>query len=162
MDSELKKSVEAYVDAWSEKMIEIWTEKIERLRAVRSGALHESLDDKISHVASGEEISLKFLEYGLAVEYGVGNGYSHDNGGDLLILDPEYRRVNGLDRRRRAGPRSAPYRSSGKPRVRKPWFNARYFASLRAMTNDLARIFGEEAANAVVANISSNIRSADQ
>lgn len=149
-----------YVDAWSEKMIEIWAEKIERRNIVFSGQLHESLSQRVCHAATGSTITLKFLEYGLAQEYGVGNGYTRGNGGNLEILDPAYRKAHGLNKPRRAGSKSAPYKSSGKPRKAKPWFNAKYYTSVRVLVEDLAHIVGDVASSTVSDALSSSVTSA--
>lgn len=143
------KDVHDYAEAWTDKMVEIWTEKIERLRVIDTGALHESFDRDVRNVTDGSMIAIRFLEYGLAQEFGVGNGYFHDNGGDLEILDPEYRKTHGLNKPRRAGYRHSPHMSSGKPRARRRWFQVKYFTSVNAMVEALARIGGDHAAAAI-------------
>lgn len=160
MEEGLIKDVHDYADAWTGKMLEIWMERIERRRIVDTGALHESFRSNVMNVATGSTIEMKFLEYGLAQEYGVGNGYTRDNGGDLEILDPEYRETHGLNKRRRAGSRSNPRMSSGKPRAARPWFNFKYYASLRAMVEAVARIGGEHAAASIADTLSSSFSSA--
>lgn len=160
MEEGLIKDVHDYADAWTGKMLEIWMERIERRRIVDTGALHESFWSNVMNVATGSTIEMKFLEYGLAQEYGVGNGYTRDNGGDLEILDPEYRETHGLNKRRRAGTRNNPHMTSGKPRGARPWFNFKYYTSLRAMVEAVARIGGEHAAASIADTLSSSFSSA--
>lgn len=98
------KDTEKYVDAWTEMMTVIWREKIERLKVVRSGRLHQSFQERVSEAGQGMSISIKFARYGIYQALGTGNGYTRGNGGDLKILDPAYRKEHGLDKRRTAGP----------------------------------------------------------
>ena len=149
-----------YADAWSRKMAEIMVEKIERRKVVFTGKLHESISEQVQHTAAGATITLKFLEYGLAQEYGVGNGYTRGNGGDLKILDPDYRLSHGLNIPRRAGSKSQPNKTSGNPRKPRPWFNPKYYSSLRVMVEDLARIVEDAVAGVVVDSLSTDIHSA--
>lgn len=143
------RDIHDYADAWTDKMVEIWIEKIERLKVIDTGSLHESFDSSVRNGATGSTISLRFLEYGLAQEFGVGNGYAHDNGGDLQILDPQYRESHGLNKPRRAGYRHSPHMTSGKPRERRRWFQVKYFTSVNAMVEAMARIAGDHAAAAI-------------
>ena len=138
-----------YIDEWTRMMLIIWREKIERLKIVRSGAFHESLCSAINRAQSGStSISMKFAQYGIYQALGVGNGYTQGNGGDLKILDDEYREKNGLNVPRQAGPMEgyAAYKTSGKPRKVRDWFSKKLFVSTMAMVEDLARIMGEESA----------------
>lgn len=156
----LIEEVHDYADAWTDKMVEIWVEKIERLKVIDTGALHESFDSAVRNGSTGSTISIRFLEYGLAQEFGVGNGYSNDNGGDLDILDPGYREERGLNRPRRAGYRHSPHMTSGKPRERRRWFQIKYFTSIAAMVEAMARIAGENAAAAISDRLSADLGSA--
>ena len=131
--AEQLRDVEKYVDEWTRTMIAIWREKIERLRVVDTGKLHQSFKDQIQHTAEGSTIRMKFLQYGLYQARGVGNGYKRGNGGNLEILDPEYRREHGLKKKR-------------KPR---DWFSKKLYMSTMAMIEDVARITGEEAARVI-------------
>lgn len=136
-----------YVDEWTRMMLVIWREKIERLRIVRSGAFHESFSSAVQRARSGStNISMKFAQYGIYQALGVGNGYVRGNGGDLQILDKEYREKHGLNVPRRAGPMEGygAYQTSGKPRKARDWFSKKLFLSTMAMVEDLARILGEE------------------
>lgn len=144
--------VDKYVDEWTRMQLLIWAEKIERLGVVRSGRLHESLSSAVQHASDGSStIRLRFLRYGIYQALGVGNGYTHGNGGDLQILDKEYREAHGLNRPRRAGPVPGYgiYKTSGQPRKARDWHFKKLYMSTMAMVEDLGRILGEEAAHVV-------------
>lgn len=132
-----------YVDAWVKEQILIWEEKIREKGVVDTGALLASFHDNITATASGTTIAMKFLQYGIYQALGVGNGYKHDNGGDLYFLDKDYREEHKL----------------GKPRERRDWYSRKLYMSVRAMVEDMARITGEEAANVLCENLT-DIRSA--
>ncbi len=150
--------VELYVDAWTATQLDIWREKVSRLKIVRTGSLLGSFDADVSASTAGHTIVLKFLRYGIFQELGTGNGYTRDNPGDLRILDPDYRAAHGLDRPRRAG--SPPgYVTSGNPRRRRVWYSRKLYMSQRAMVEDLAGILAEETA-AVVCRQLDDVRSA--
>lgn len=141
------RDVDRYVDEWTRTQLLIWKEKIERLKVVRSGRLHQSFSDSISDSAAGKTITMKFARYGIYQALGVGRGYSHDNGGDLRILDKSYREAHGLDKPRWAGPIPPLYDSymtSGKPRKKRDWYSRKLYMSTMAMVEDLARITGDE------------------
>ena len=63
-----------YIDEWTRTQLLIWREKIERMKIVRSGALHQSFTDTIKHGSDGTTISMKFLQYGIYQALGVGRG----------------------------------------------------------------------------------------
>lgn len=138
-----------YIEEWTRTQINIWREKIERMKIVRSGALHQSFVDHIKQTAEGSTILMKFLSYGIYMENGTGYGYSHDNGGDLQFLDEDYRREHGLDRRRKVGPAWGGYRTSGKPRKPRVWYSKKLYMSTMAMVEDMARIMADEAVHVV-------------
>lgn len=148
-----------YIDEWTRTMLVIWKEKIERLRIVHTGALHQSFSDSIVETSAGTTITMKFARYGIYQALGVGRGYDRDNGGNLEILDPEYRRTHRLDKRRRVSSGGRSYLTSGKTRRKRDWINAKLYMSIMAMKEDLARIAGEELARVFCDNLS-DIRSA--
>lgn len=142
MDDRLT-DVNRYIDEWARMMVVIWRERIQRLSVVHSGALHESLQSRVTRAASGAVITLKFLQYGIYQCAGTGNGYKRDNGGDLMILNREYRASHGLDKRRPAGPVDDRYMTSGKPRKKRDWKSRAQYSSRRALVEDLSRIVGQ-------------------
>lgn len=138
-----------YIEAWTRTQIEIWMEQIERLKVVRSGALHESFKSRITEAGEATSINLKFLEYGIYQALGVGYGYARDNGGDLAFLDPVYREENRLDIPRKVGPAWGGYKTSGEPRERRDWFSSKLYMSVMALREALAGIYAEEAATVI-------------
>ena len=139
--------LDRYVDEWTRMQLLIWREKIERLKIVRSGTLHQSFSDSIASTEAGKTITMKFARYGIYQALGVGNGYTRGNGGDLEILDPTYRETHGLNKRRAAGPIPPlydKYMTSGKARKKRDWYYKKLFMSTMAMVEDLVRITGEE------------------
>ena len=147
-----------YIDEWTRMMLVIWKEKIERLRIVHTGALHQSFSDSVTETSAGTTISMKFARYGIYQALGVGRGYNLGNGGHLEILEPEYRRTHRLDKRRRVSSGGQSYKTSGKPRRKRDWIYAKLYMSIMAMKEDLARITGEELARVFCDNLS-DIRS---
>lgn len=144
------KRIDKYADAWTQTQLDIWTEKVRRLKIIRTGEFHGSFGSRVSATAEGNTIDMKFLKYGLFQEFGTGNGYlrGEANGGDLDILDPDTRKKRGLDRPRRAG--SPPgYMTSGKQRERRVWFSKKLYMSYRAMVEDLSSILSEEGVNII-------------
>ena len=73
-------------------------------------------------------LAFRYLEYGIYVDLGVGNGYRRDNGGDLPFLDTAYRLEHHF----------------GKPRQRRPWFNKSWYISVMVHKDKLAEVIGEE------------------
>lgn len=146
---ELLNDADKYIHAWTEEQLIIWREKVENMHIRDTGAFHESFQSSILSLGDGSQISMKFLRYGLYQAYGVGNGYRRGNGGTLDILDDDYREQHHLDKPRRAGKKSAPYKSSGKPRTRRDWFSKKLYMSTMAMVEDMARILGDTAAHVI-------------
>lgn len=125
----------AYIDAWTEMMVNIWRDKMVKLKAVDTGALYSSLSGKTS--AKGPDwdvITHKFVEYGFYVDAGVGKGYKADNSGDLLFLDPSYRAEHNL----------------GEARKKKRWFSASYSISFRKLMDAMSEIYGEDLLNDLI------------
>lgn len=154
--------VDKYIDEWTRVQLMIWQEKIERLRIVRSGALHQSFKSAITHATSNSgaaTIAMKFLQYGIYQALGVGYGYVHNNGGDLPFLGKEYRERNHLNIPRKVGPKWGGYETSGNPRKARDWYSKKLYMSTMAMVEDLSRILGEEAAHVISDNLT-DIRSA--
>lgn len=138
-----------YIEEWVRTQLLIWREKIERMKIVRSGALHQSFTDHIKQTAEGSTIIMKFLAYGIYVEQGVGYGYKRGNGGDLPFLGKDYREEHGLNRRRKVGPAWGGYKTSGKPRQPREWYSKKLYMSTMAMVEDMARILADEAATVI-------------
>ncbi|MBD5379594.1 MAG: hypothetical protein HDR74_06870 [Bacteroides sp.] len=136
----LNEEIGKYSHGWTDMMLQIWREQIERLRVIDTGALHESFSSQVASSAAGTSIKMKFLTYGLYVAAGTGRGYYRGNPGDLEFLDKDYRKKHKL----------------GKARQAKDWFNKKYYRSYRVMVEDLARITGREAARVVANGLDGN------
>lgn len=124
---------------WCNFMVDIWHDRQMQLHVKDTGALigsvRGSVDDRV--------ISHTFLEYGIYVAAGVGNFYSHGNGGDLEFLDRQYREEHGLNQPRKRGPKWGGGYTSGKPRQRRDWFSAKYLYSMRRLNEKEAAFYGE-------------------
>lgn len=143
------KDADLYIDEWTRTQLMIWREKIERLKIVRSGALHESFKQSILRAGDSTTITMVFLQYGIYQELGVGYGYTHGNGGDLQFLDKAYREKHKLNVPRKVGPAWGGYKTSGNPRHARQWYAKKLYMSTMAMVEDLARIYGDNVAQVI-------------
>lgn len=110
-------------------MVDIWKEKIIKYSIIDSGNLMSS----VTGSSSQDSALLKFVSYGIYQAYGVGNGYKHDNGGNLEFLDPEYRKKHKL----------------GKPRKRRNWYTPRLYSSVMVLQRAMAEIYSHNVLNTV-------------
>ena len=110
-------------------MIDIWKEKIVKYSIIDSGNLMSS----VTGSSSQDSALLKFVSYGIYQAYGVGNGYKHDNGGNLEFLDPEYRKKHKL----------------GKPRKRRNWYTPRLYSSVMVLQRAMAEIYSHDIVNTI-------------
>jgi hypothetical protein len=159
-----KEQIEQYERGWSRMMIDIWREKIIQLNITDSGALQGSLQELVStgHVTTIEH---KFLQYGLFVAAGVGKGFAHGNGGNLLFMgdkfregkheygarqvgaglseehmrSPKFKEVT-VQRGPNAGKRAA--LTSGEKRMPRDWFFKKYYYSIRRLNLTEAEFYG--------------------
>lgn len=116
-----------YISAWRNKMVEIWRDRLDLLGVHDTGALRKSVQEGTFSVGDARaDMAFHFLEYGIYVDLGVGNGYRHDNGGDLEFLGKAYRYEHRL----------------GKARERKPWFNKSWYISVEVLKEHLSAILG--------------------
>lgn len=143
---EIERQQQLWVDNWAKMMVQIWRDKLEYWNIRRTGTLMGSFTESVTHDGLSANIIMRFLSYGIYQAYGVGNGYTHDNGGDLPFLGAAYRREHRLDEPRKVGPAWGGYYTSGEPRERRDWFNPKLFASLMRMKETMAHMVGEEAA----------------
>lgn len=121
--------LEPYISAWRDKMVEIWRDRLDLLGVHDTGALRRSVQEgKFSVGDTRADLAFRFLDYGIYVDLGVGNGYRHDNGGDLEFLGAVYRHEHHL----------------GKPRERRPWFNKSWYISVEILKSHLASILGDQ------------------
>ena len=160
-----KEQIEQYERGWSRMMIDIWREKIIQLNITDSGSLQGSLQELVStgHVTTIEH---KFLQYGLFVAAGVGKGFAHGNGGNLLFMGdkfregkheygarqvgaglseehmrgPKFKEVT-VQRGKNAGKRAA--LTSGEKRMPRDWFFKKYYYSIRRLNLTEAEFYGK-------------------
>lgn len=101
-------------------MLDIWQERIFKLKVMDSGSLWRSpLELPVRADGRFYDITLSqtFLEYGLWQDLGVGREVPIGNGGDI-----------GRD----------------KKRVRRRWFSTKYYASVMALRDFIAESLGQE------------------
>jgi len=105
-------------------MVDILHDRISMLRIVDTGSLYRSVRKR---EVTDRTIEHQFLEYGIYVANGVGNGYKKGNGGYLEILDKEYRREHGMKSQRR----------------KRDWFFKKYYYSMYRLNEKEAEMYGE-------------------
>ena len=121
-------SIREYAQGWQDKMIEIWRDRLDLLGVRDTGALRASVQKGHFDMGdAGGAMAFRYLQYGIYVDLGVGNGYRRGNGGDLEILNPTYRYEHHL----------------GKQRERRPWFTRSWYISTQVLKEHLATIIGE-------------------
>ena len=160
-----KEQIEQYERGWSRMMLDIWREKITQLNISDSGSLRESFEEVIS-TGQVTTIEHKFMYYGLYVAAGVGHGFKHGNGGNLLFMGDKYREGKhayasrqvgaGLSeehmkspkfgevtvrRGPNAGKRAA--LTSGYKRMPRDWFFKKYYYSIRRLNLTEAEFYGK-------------------
>lgn len=138
MATDFYSDLAAYEKAWTNKMVQIWEEKLLMLGVYSSGALVGSL----SSAVQGDLMTFRFLQYGIYVDSGVGYAYK-GHGGDIEFLGEAYRELHGLNEPRKVGPAWGGGYTSGKPRQKRPWFNKKFFSSTMRLKADLQRIVGD-------------------
>lgn len=114
-----------YVEAWNKTMIDIWQERIHKLKVIDSGDLWRSpIALKIRHDDRFFDISLsqKFLEYGIWQDLGVGRELGHG--------DYEHNR-DYIDKH-------------GRPREKRRWFSTKYYSSVLALRDFMADSLANE------------------
>lgn len=116
-----------YVERWDRMCIQIWRDRLRRLRAVDTGRLLASVSASPPSVAGFScTAEFRFLEYGIYVDRGTGRGYTRGNGGDLSFLSKAYRRRRGL----------------GEPRTARPWFSVPWYRSFQVLKERTAEYVG--------------------
>jgi len=132
--ADINPSVAPYTREWYDKMIKIWRDRIDLMGAIKTGALRQSVSGG-GLTVGGYDIraTFHFLQYGIYVDAGTGNGYRHGNGGNLAILDKDYRRAHGMKKQRK----------------RRPWFSRSWYISREVLKDKLAKLIGEDFIGAV-------------
>ena len=159
-----QQEIEQYERGWSRMMINIWREKIIQLNINDSGALQGSLQELVT-TGQVTTIEHKFLQYGLFVAAGVGNGFEHGNPGDLLFMGDRYREGKrayssrqvgaGLSEEHMKSPKfehitvkrgpnagKEAALTSGNKRMPRDWFFKKYYYSIRRLSLTEAEFYG--------------------
>lgn len=112
-----------WLEGWSEFMVKMWRERMMQFAppVYDTGALSRSVQGVI-HPGPVTSIEHRFLEYGIYVARGVGNGYRHNNGGDLTFLKD--------------------WKSNPHHRQKRDWFSKKYMYSLHRLNEFEAAYYG--------------------
>lgn len=112
-----------WLEGWSEFMVKMWRERMMQFAppVYDTGALSRSVQG-IIHPGPVTSIEHRFLEYGIYVARGVGNGYRHNNGGDLAFLKD--------------------WKSNPHHRQKRDWFSKKYMYSLHRLNEFEAAYYG--------------------
>lgn len=112
-----------WLEGWSEFMVKMWRERMMQFAppVYDTGALSRSVQGVI-HPGPVTSIEHRFLEYGIYVARGVGNGYRHNNGGDLIFLKD--------------------WKSNPHHRQKRNWFSKKYMYSLHRLNEFEAAYYG--------------------
>ena len=113
-----------WVQGWSEFMVKMWQEKMLQFAppVYDTGALSRSVQGVV-HPGPVTTIEHRFLEYGIYVARGVGNGYSRGNGGDLKFLKD--------------------WKTNPHHRQKRDWFSKKYMYSLHRLNEFEAAYYGQ-------------------
>ena len=153
--------IDAYNRGWARFLVDILQEQIDKLSVSDTGSLKQSVEYAMNGT---DTIEHKFLMYGLYVSAGVGKGFKHGNGGDLLFMKDKYREVNGygykqvgaglsedamlapkfehitVKRGKNAGKQAALVRGK---RKKEDWFMRKYYYQLQRLNEKQALMYGE-------------------
>lgn len=153
--------IDAYNRGWARFLVDILQEQIDKLSVSDTGSLKQSVEYAMNGT---DTIEHKFLMYGLYVSAGVGKGFKHGNGGDLLFMNDKYREVNGygykqvgaglsedamlapkfehitVKRGKNAGKKAALVRGK---RKKEDWFMRKYYYQLQRLNEKQALMYGE-------------------
>lgn len=112
-----------WLEGWSEFMVKMWRERMMQFTppVYDTGALSRSVQGVI-HPGPVTSIEHRFLEYCIYVARGVGNGYRHNNGGDLAFLKD--------------------WKSNPHHRQKRDWFSKKYMYSLHRLNEFEAAYYG--------------------
>lgn len=126
---QLTQEQEQWVREWYDMMGRIWRDRLDLLGVFDTGALRSRVGGA-TLLMDGLDLTatFQFLEYGIYVDAGTGNGYKRGNGGNLEILDSIYRHEHKM----------------GKMREKKPWFSPSWYISVNVLKEKMADFIGEQ------------------
>ena len=121
-----------WLEGWTEFMEKMWRERMMQFSppVYNTGALARSVSGAV-HPGPITTIVHHFLEYGIYVCRGTGNGYRHGNGGDLKFLSD--------------------WKTNPHHRQKRDWFSKKYMYSLHRL-NDFEAAFYGSAYNGLVSS----------
>lgn len=158
-----QEQIEAYNRGWAKFMVQIFKEQLDRLNISDTHSLERSINE-LTTTGTVTTIEHKFLMYGIYVAAGVGKGFAHDNGGDLLFMDKGKRSSLGygksqvgsgvaeghmlspkfesktVEHGKNKGKRAAI--TSGNPRQRRDWVMKKYYYSLQRLNETNNAFYG--------------------
>ena len=101
-------------------MVTIWRENIIRLGILDTHRLYNDISGTVTDTEGRIMLAHEFMLYGIFVARGVGNGYRHDNGGNLKFLN-----------------------NPGPHRKKRDWFSRKYIRSIDVLTETERDLYGE-------------------
>lgn len=150
-----------WVEGWTSFMIDIWLEQMRSFSppVERTGALRNSLKGEF-RPGDKRLIEFEFLEYGAFVAKGITPAFAWKKwtrahggekvprervpGGQLDILDPQYRRDHGLDKEKKTGPKFGGRASRPYPVGHRDWFAKKFYASLKKLNEHEQWFYGAD------------------
>lgn len=126
-----EKDREDYERGWARAMVKFWQEKMMAFSppVYDTGRLHDTITTMVSPGPT-TTIEHRFMEYGLYVAAGTGNGYRHGNSGK----DDE----NGLQFLR-----GGKWKKGVGHRKARDWFSKKYLYSIHRLNDFEAAFYGE-------------------
>lgn len=124
-----EQQIQEFSQQWYHMMVQIWRDRLTLANAYNTGALHRSIQPQ--HLTQHNlqlTAAFQFLQYGIYVDAGTGRGYTHNNQGNLRILNPTYRKQHHLHQ----------------PRRPRPWFSRSWAISVKVMANKMQEILGQQ------------------
>lgn len=120
-------------------MVKMWQEKMLQFAppVYDTGALSRSVQGVV-HPGPVTTIEHRFLEYGIYVARGVGNGYSRGNGGDLKFLKD--------------------WKTNPHHRQKRDWFSKKYMYSLHRLNEFEAAYYGADLSGVGVVVLVADVR----
>lgn len=147
LEQDVIDSRKKFVEAWNKTMIDIWQDRISKMKVFDTYKLWRSpLELPVQADGRFYDITLSqtFLEYGLWQDLGVGREISIGNNGDVKCLDPSYRIEHKLDKPRKRGKKWGGGMTSGLPRVKRRWYSTKYYSSYMNLRDFMAESLGQE------------------
>lgn len=127
-NQDVVRDIHEYSQAWYEMMTRIWRDRLNMLVQRDTGTLFHSVQNGSLQInGMSVQAAFRFVEYGVYVDAGTGNGYTRGNGGYLGIKDRLYRKQHKM----------------GKTRERKPWFSKSWAISRKVIADKFQSLLGE-------------------